>query len=278
MCRNGTFRGRFRRPLQAPAGRTLTPAPDRHAGARRVRGLTPDVSRKGTFAVPILAQRRPLAGLALYARRVPRAPRLQLAGGIYHVMSRGNRRAEIFRSEPDYVLFLALLSRASREFRWDVFAYCLMPNHFHIVMRTRDANVAGGMQRLKGVYAELFNGRYGLDGHVFQGRYKSVLVTTEPHALELARYVVLNPVRAGLCLDLCEWRWSSYRPTAGLVAPPTFLNRGWVLGHFGGRREQALRSYAAFVADGLPRAPAGQRSGGHSDTARAGVPPRYPKP
>jgi putative transposase len=159
--------------------------------------------------------------------------RVQAAGAIYHVTARGNRRADIFRSAADYELYLALFARVCERFDWDVFGYCLMPNHVHLVIRTREANIAAGMQRLHGMYAQFFNWRYGLDGHLFGGRYKTKLIRTEAHAFETARYVVLNPVRANLCAHPGKWRWSSYRAAAGLSPKPRFLDLDWLLEQFG---------------------------------------------
>jgi putative transposase len=178
--------------------------------------------------------------------------RLQLAGGIYHVTARGNRRQRIFRSEADFLLYLDILDRVAERFEWEVYAYCLMPNHVHLVFRTKHANIAQGMQRLHGLYAQFFNERHGLTGHLFQGRYHSELVKTERHALAVARYVVANPVRAGLCIHPAEWPWSSYRATAGLVRPPRFLDTAWLLGHLSPDPSRARAAYVEYVAERAP--------------------------
>ena len=183
---------------------------------------------------------------------MPRPPRIQFPGAIYHVSARGNRREETFRCEADYALYLALVSRIAAELVWEVFAYCLMPNHVHLVFRTKHANVAAGMQRLNGRYAQLFNERYGLSGHLFQGRYSAKLIESEAHALEVARYVVLNPVRARLCIHPCEWPWSSYRATAGIGLCPRFLNVRFFLRQFGRGADAARRAYVAFVNERAP--------------------------
>jgi putative transposase len=181
--------------------------------------------------------------------------RVQVAGGIYHVTARGNRRQETFRSDADYLLYLALLARVCERFKWEVFAYCLMPNHVHLVIRTREANLAAGMQRLHGVYAQCFNQRYGLDGHLFGGRYKSKLIASEGHAFATGRYVVLNPVRAGLCAHPAEWRWSSYRAAAGLAPRPRFLNVRWLNVQLARRGSDTLAAYVRYVEEGLARPP-----------------------
>ena len=181
---------------------------------------------------------------------VPRPLRVQAPGAIYHVVARGNRRQDVFRSEADYKLYLSLLERVCERFDWDVFAYCLMPNHVHLVLRTRKANIAAGMQRLHGIYGQAFNARYELTGHLFQGRYGTRPIASEGHAFEVGRYVVLNPVRARLCVHPAEWPWSSYRATAGLVRPPRFLRTSWLLRQFSPRLDVARAAYVAFVDEG----------------------------
>jgi putative transposase len=185
---------------------------------------------------------------------MPRPLRIQAPGAIYHVYARGNRRDDIFRSDSDYALYLTLLERVCARFGWEVFAYCLMPNHVHLVLRTRHPNIAAGMQRLHGIYAQMFNARYALTGHLFQGRYGTRMVVSERHALTVGRYVVTNPVRAGLCLHAAEWRWSSYRATAGGARRPRFLNTRWLLSQLGGAAAAARAAYVAFVA-GAARSP-----------------------
>jgi putative transposase len=145
---------------------------------------------------------------------VPRALRPQIAGGIYHVASRGNRRCDIYRDDHDRVLFLSLLIGVLDKFEWECHAWCLMSTHFHLLLTTVAPSIAGGMQQLKSRYAEAFNARYRLVGHLFGGRYAHRLVTTDPHLLEVQRYIALNPVRAGACDRPEEWPWSSY---AGLM-------------------------------------------------------------
>lgn len=182
---------------------------------------------------------------------MPRPPREQLSNGIYHVFSRGNRRQVIFRADPDYALFVSLLGRVATRLGWLCHAYCLMPNHFHLVLTTPDANLSYGMQRLSGSYAQLFNEHHGVEGHLFQGRFHSVRIERNEHLLEVARYVVLNPVRARLCAHPGDWRWSSYRATVGLERPPRGLSAAWLLGQFHDELHAARRAFAAFVRDGM---------------------------
>jgi putative transposase len=142
---------------------------------------------------------------------MPRQARIRVAGGAYHVYTRGNRRQLIFADEDDYRFFLVLLTRTVRRFGWRVHAYCLMPNHLHLLVQTPEQNLSEGMHWLLGFYAQSFNHRHGLDGHVFQGRFGSRIVETEAYLTGLIEYIVFNPVRAGLVLDPADWPWSSYR-------------------------------------------------------------------
>jgi putative transposase len=192
-----------------------------------------------------------------YRRCMPRPPRLIVPGGIYHVTARGNRRQEIYVDDADFEFFLLLLARVAERFGWQVHSYCLMRNHYHLLIETPEPNLSAGMHRLNFLYAQWFNWRHGVDGHLFQGRFYSRLVTSDPHLLELSRYIVLNPVRAGLCSDPSEWRWSSYRACTGSAPPPRFLARQWLLGVFGTTEPAAQEAFAAFVAQAPspPRAP-----------------------
>jgi putative transposase len=140
--------------------------------------------------------------------------RTQVAGGTYHVTARGNRRQPIFHDESDRQLFLALFKRVAERRAWHTLAYCLMTNHFHLVIETPVANLSLGMHRLNFTYAQYFNARHSVDGHLFDGRFHSVLVESESQLLELLRYVAFNPVRAGLCARPSEWRWSSFHGVA----------------------------------------------------------------
>ncbi|MDX6474012.1 MAG: REP-associated tyrosine transposase [Gaiellaceae bacterium] len=159
--------------------------------------------------------------------------RPQIAGGLYHVYSRGNGRAAIFLDDADYATFLRLLEDVVERFEWLCHGFCLMPNHYHLLLETPEPNLARGMQVLNLAYARSFNWRYARPGHVFQGPYRSPLVRREAHLVELCRYIVLNPVRAGLVAHPAGWRWTSYRATAGLEPPPAYLSTERVLGFFG---------------------------------------------
>ncbi len=181
--------------------------------------------------------------------------RVEFPDAVYHVTSRGNGRQAIFLDDEDRLRFLAVLGRAARLRGWVVHAYCLMGNHYHLLVETPRGDLSGGMRGLNGEYTQLFNRRHRRCGHVFQGRYKAVLVEKQRHLLELCRYVVLNPVRTrGMRVRRPEeWRWSSYRATAGLDDAVEPLAADWVLGQFARRRKPAQKAYVRFVRQGLAK-------------------------
>jgi putative transposase len=180
-----------------------------------------------------------------------RALRLEFPGALYHVTSRGNAGGQIFLDDADRRAFLELLARVVGRFAWFLHAFCLMGNHYHLVLETPKPNLSRGMRSLNGAYAQTFNRRVGRKGHVFQGRFHAVLVEREGHLLELTRYVVLNPVRARLVTAAGDWRWSSYRAAVGATPCPTYLTLDWILGQFGVERARAHERYGDFVAEGL---------------------------
>jgi putative transposase len=177
--------------------------------------------------------------------------RIEFVGAVYHITSRGNARQSIFPDRSDWDGFLDILSSVIAKFDWVCHAYCLMENHYHLVIETPRGNLSRGMRQLNGVYTQFFNRRHKKVGHLFQGRYKAVLVEKESHLLSLCRYVVLNPVRAGLVKSPGQWRWSNYRATAGQVKKPPYLTVDWVLGQFGGKRAAAVREYRRYVLEGI---------------------------
>lgn len=177
--------------------------------------------------------------------------RLEFPGAIYHITSRGNARLPIFEDDQDRQRFLFILQEVVKRFNWLCHAYCLMDNHYHLVVETVDGNLSQGMRHFNGVYTQDFNRRHNRTGHVFQGRYKSILVERDSYLLELCRYVVLNPVRAGEVSQPGEYPWSSYRATAGLGKGAPFLSADWVLGQFGETRSEAQKRYRGFVLDGM---------------------------
>lgn len=182
---------------------------------------------------------------------MPRPPRNELDDGLYHITSNAVADADLYRDDRDCEVFLGVLDTAVRRFRWICHAYCLMTTHFHLLIETREPNLARGMQWLNSAYAIRFNKRHSRRGHVFQARYHPVPIVREAHLLEVARYIVLNPVRAGLCRDAAGWKWSSSRATAGLEWVPGFLTVGDILVEFSNRPDEARAAYRDFVADGI---------------------------
>jgi putative transposase len=178
---------------------------------------------------------------------MPRRPRSEMEAGFYHVNARGNRRQPIYLAESDFEGFLACLERIVKRFKWACYAYCLLPNHYHLLVETRAPNLGAGMHGVNGPYAQSFNRRYGLGGRLFQDRFHSTVVETESHLVELTRYIALNPVRAGLCRHPAEWAWSSYRATVGRAPRPAFLDTERLLGLFSTNPRSAREQYSAFV-------------------------------
>ena len=180
-----------------------------------------------------------------------RPVRIEFEGALYHVTSRGDRREAIYEDDTDRVQFLAILGEVIETFNWVCHAYCQMTNHYHLVIETPDGNLSKGMRQLNGVYTQRSNRRHGRDGHLFQGRYKAILVDGDAYLLELTRYVVLNPVRAGMVALPGDWRWSSYLDMLGEREPPAWLATDGLLAQFSTRRREAVRRYVEFVARGI---------------------------
>ena len=202
--------------------------------------------------------------------------RIEFPGALYHVTSRGNGRQKIFLDHHDNRKFLELLGKTIERFNWICHTYCLMVNHYHLMIETPDANLSKGMHHLNATFCQSHNKRHDTVGHLLQGRFKSIVVDRESYLLELARYVVLNPVRAGLVARPEDWTWSSYRATSGLpgagtagaagaaeapkapetteVAAPEgshFLTTAWLLKQFGPDETAARRRYTDFVLSGI---------------------------
>ena len=176
--------------------------------------------------------------------------RLEFPGALYHVTSRGNRRNPIFRDDGDRRAWLEILGRVCERHHFVIHSFCQMTNHYHLLVETVEANLSQGMRQLNGVYTQHFNWRHSLVGHLFQGRYKAILVQKESYLLELSRYIVLNPLRAKLVSSLDDWRWSSHY-FAGQEGPPSWLECDWLLSRFGNARSAAVSAYRAFVLAGL---------------------------
>jgi REP element-mobilizing transposase RayT len=172
--------------------------------------------------------------------------RLEFAGALYHVTSRGNARQRIYLDNEDRRIYLDLLGKEIEQQSWCCYAYCLMDNHYHLLIETREPNLVAGMRRLNGVYTQSFNRRHRRVGHLFQGRYKSIVVDKDVYLRELCRYIVLNPVRAKSVKTPQRWPWSSYRATRGEEPAPSWLAVGEVRALFPGRG-----AYERFVQEGI---------------------------
>jgi len=177
--------------------------------------------------------------------------RIEYPGAVYHITSRGNEKKPIFKDERDRKIFLDTLFQVDMRYNWLCHAYCLMNNHYHLIIETPDGNLSAGMRQLNGVYTQAFNKRHNRVGHLFQGRYKAILIQKDSHLLEVCRYVVLNPVRAKAVKKPEQWKWSSYQATAGIEKPHPCLTTEWILNQFGSTRRIAEKAYRKFVEDGI---------------------------
>jgi len=177
--------------------------------------------------------------------------RIEYAGAVYHITSRGNEKKAVFKDDQDRINFLNTLQHVNKRYNWLCHAYCMMDNHYHLLIETPDGNLSLGMRQLNGVYTQLFNKRHQRTGHLFQGRYKAILIQKDSHLLEVCRYVVLNPVRARMVERPEAWKWSSYLATAGRDSPALCLTTDWILGQFSRKRAKAEQEYRQFVEWGI---------------------------
>jgi putative transposase len=180
---------------------------------------------------------------------MPRRPRVEFDGALYHVTTRGVGRASIAADDDDRRAFVALLAEAVARTRIECHAWCLMPNHYHLVVGTPQGPIAPAMHRLNMLTARRYNRRHGRTGHLYEARYHAAAITSETHLIASVRYVALNPVRAGLCAAASGWPWSSFRATAGLSARPDFLTTETILEHFAPDEELARREFRAYVEE-----------------------------
>ena len=177
--------------------------------------------------------------------------RLEYPGALYHLTARGNEQQTIFHDDVDRQQFVRLFGQEILQQHWRCYAYCLMGNHYHLLVETPEPNLSRGMRRLNGSYTQRFNWRHQRVGHLLQGRFKSLVVERDAYLLELCRYVVLNPVRAGMVATPQEWPWSSYGATAGLRTAPAWLDAAGVLRLFDPHQDVARQAYTRFVTDGI---------------------------
>ena len=184
--------------------------------------------------------------------------RIEFPGAVYHVTSRGDRQELIFRSDCDRQLLLDVVDQAMARLDAEVLAFCLMGNHYHFVMRTRQPNLSRVMRHINGQYTQAYNRRHDLIGHLFQGRFHAILIDSDAYLIEVCRYVELNPVRAKLVDEPSQWHWSSYRAHIGMELGRPWLATRHLHGQLLGRevtsvedQRHAAHLYAATVADGV---------------------------
>jgi REP element-mobilizing transposase RayT len=189
-----------------------------------------------------------------------RASRIEVPGGLYHVGARGNRGCRIYADDHERQTFLSMFGDLATRHSWTLGTYCLMSNHYHLLMQIEEG-LSDGMRELNGGFSSYTNARNGLDGHLFRNRFWCELVKDEAHYLQTARYIVLNPIRAGLCASPEDWRWSSYRACVGLDFAPPFLAADELLRCFGDSPASARNAFRQFVSDELGTARAQTRPG-----------------
>jgi REP element-mobilizing transposase RayT len=182
---------------------------------------------------------------------MPRQPRNAYVGGLFHIVTRGNNKQNVFLDGVDRYWFLEMLGKAVFKFEWTVYAYCLMTNHYHVVLAIPEGGLSEGMCELNGGFARWANIRHGRCDHLFGRRFGSREIATESHLLEACRYVVLNPVRAGLVERPEDWIWSGYRSCVGLDYPSPWFSPKTLLGVFSPQPQQAIQLYRQFVRAGL---------------------------
>jgi REP element-mobilizing transposase RayT len=173
--------------------------------------------------------------------------RVEYPGAYYHVINRGNNQEKIFKNDRDKEKFLEYLAKANQRFSIIIHTYCLMSNHFHLLVETPDPNLSMAMQWINVSYATYFNRKRGRHGHLFQGRFKAILIDADEYLKHLSRYIHLNPVRAKIVAIPSKYQWSSYAAFIGKLKTPSFLETDWLLSNFGKRKKEARRNYKAFV-------------------------------
>lgn len=176
--------------------------------------------------------------------------RIEYPGAIYHITSRGNARSDIYQTLQDRHAFLTVLEQTCERYYWRCYAWCLMTNHYHLVIETEQANLSRGMRHLNGVYTQTFNRTHHRVGHLFQGRYKAILVEKDSYLLEVIRYVLLNPVRAHMMKTAGQYPWSSYRAMINKETAPEWLAKDRILGHFSKRLTTAQKKFINFIREG----------------------------
>ena len=177
--------------------------------------------------------------------------RIQYSGAFYHVTSRGNERKAIFKTDKDRERFLSYLQSAHERYGAVIHVYCLMSNHYHLLVETPRSNLSQILHHLNGAYTTYFNLKRQRSGHLFQGRYRAILVEKDVYCQELSRYIHLNPLRTGMVKDLREYPWASYPYYIGLKKSPSWLETGYILGYFGQEEGRAQRKYKGYVEEAV---------------------------
>ena len=209
---------------------------------------------------------------------MPHPPRVIVPGETYHLFTRGSNKLPVYFEEDDYVDFLGILANVVRRDTWKVLAYCLMPNHFHLLVTPDVAGISNGMRELNGGFSRRTSLKYGRTAHLFKNRFGDRRMTSAGQLIYVARYIVLNPVAAGICAHPRQWRWSSYRATAGYERRPPWLDVKGLLEHFSAWGPDPKGLYRRYVDEGLrtvsdtadPAAPATPK-----EDAFATAPPPY---
>jgi len=173
--------------------------------------------------------------------------RIEYSGAFYHITSRGNERKAVFKGNRDRERFVSYLESATERYGAVVHVFCLMDNHYHLFLETPRGNLSQIMHHINGAYTTYFNVKRDRSGHLFQGRYKAILVDADEYAVELSRYIHLNPVRAGIVPNPEEYKWSSCQYYTGKLTPPEWLKGNLILGYFGNKRKSACKRYRDFV-------------------------------
>ena len=174
--------------------------------------------------------------------------RIEYPDAWYHVMNRGRRGEDIFADDQDYIMFTDLLRETSEMWNVRVAAYCLMPNHYHMLLQTPNANLSRSMRHLNGVFTQRYNGRHQCDGQLFRGRYKSILIDSDSYLLQAVRYIHRNPVRAGLVEKIDAYKWSSHKGYLSIAGKWEWLYKSYILSMLSRNRKSRLRYYKRWVS------------------------------
>lgn len=176
--------------------------------------------------------------------------RIEVKNGVYYISTKGNSDKSIARDDQDRQLFIETLQYVVKRYKWVCHAYCIGETEYNIVIETPKANLSIGMRQLNGMYTQKFNKRHSSKGHIFQGRFKAVILEKELYLKEICRYAVLLASRQSVAKNINTFKWSSYRATAGVVEPPAFLHTDWILSQFAKRPKIAQQKYKDYIKEG----------------------------